>query len=118
MAPSHALGNDSSKRTGANKKNLKRGFKMSRSGRKTGKRESVEDPDLSSGDASPCSLRGVSSGTLDADIHTWSTNTTDYDGGASCSSSSAARTSYPSIHVLGYRHPSESGASYVCSALD
>lgn len=100
------------------KKSMKRRLKVEmRGGRPATYRQDSEDPqDLSSDRTSPCSMRGVSSGTLDADVHTWSTNTTDYDGGASCSSSGAALTSYPS--VPGPYRTLDSGGSYLCSDLD
>ena len=99
-------------------KNTKRRMKVEmRAGRPATYRQESEDPqDISSDKTSPCSMRGVSSGTLDADVHTWSTNTTDYDGGASCSSSGAAFTSYHGV-AGSYRNLDSSG-SYLCSDLD
>ncbi|KAK7069563.1 hypothetical protein SK128_008775, partial [Halocaridina rubra] len=62
-------------------------------------------PDSTSKSGSPCSPRGLSPDIHDVDIHTWSTNTTDYEGGASCSSSSFARRA--SLHGLGYHLSSD-----------
>ncbi|KAK3888595.1 hypothetical protein Pcinc_007321 [Petrolisthes cinctipes] len=72
-------------------------------------RKRWESDDEEGSPTSPCSLHGPSSSTLDADVHTWSTNTTDYDGGASCSSSGVVtRTSFPSLHYVRPRCMSES----------
>lgn len=95
------------------KRDMKKKLKSGRARRK-GRKENPEGSQRGGSEdgGSGCSLRGVSSGTIDADIHTWSTNMTDYDGGASCSSSSALRTSHPSIHALDHARPTSPREEY------
>ncbi|KAK4321047.1 hypothetical protein Pmani_008155 [Petrolisthes manimaculis] len=83
---------------------------VSKRKRKCGRRRRNWESDEEKGSPnSPSSVHGPSSGTLDANAHTCSTNTTDYDGGASCSSSGVVtRTSFPSLlYCVGPKSVSE-----------